>query len=494
MSNSHRVNGVELMDISQRQGRLLLPDRSFSHWEFKADVIRFADELQVKGLATDERVILKCSNSYTFCVALFTLMHLNTSVVLMDVEMNPNEMDEIQCRTGAKWFLTDDDSRLSDSACVQIKLPCFEKRAQPEGDGDREISLMGWLERKDAVILFSSGSTGKPKGIVKSGKSVVCNLRATAEAMQYRTDDVLLPMVPFFNTWGFFLLLIWWLTGCSLLICNYRYTKNLVRYLLRHRVTIVEATISTTYSTLQLLKRQPEVMEKVKNFSLRMWYTSGAPVPNNLKRDFYDHLGQPLLDYYGSTEAGNLTAGHPDDWVGSGKIIAGVDVKVVDSEGKQLPPGQIGEVFAKGNALMEGYILSPGEYHLDLQDGWMDMKDFGYFDESGHLHVLGRIDEAIHRMGSTFYLCHMERLVEDLGVLSKVVALPDERKGAYLVLFVQHPESEIAAIRKKILRTLPTYMYPDKLICLEEFPFLPVGKVDGKSLERRAEELIAPVL
>lgn len=158
--------------------------------------------------------------------------------------------------------------------------------------------------------------------------------------MQYRADDVLLPMVPFFNTWGFFLLIIWWLTGSSLFICNYRYTGNLTRYLINHPVTVVEATISTTYSTLQLLKSRRDLLQKVKNSSLRMWYTSGAPVPKTLKEDFYQHLGQP-------------------------------------------------------------------------------------------------------------------------------------------------PKADIASIRRKILKVIPTYMYPDKLICMEEFPFLPMGKIDKKQLERK---------
>ncbi|QKG85268.1 acyl--CoA ligase [Kroppenstedtia pulmonis] len=482
------------MDISQKQGKLILPDRSFSHREFKADVLRFSDELQEKGLTSDTRVILKCSNSYTFCVALFSLMHLNTSIVLMDVEMNANDMNDVQTRTHAKWFLTDDEVHVSDPACIQMKLPCFEEMTRPQGQEERDISLEGWFERRDAVILFSSGSTGRPKGIVKSGKSIFYNKQATAEAMQYRADDVLLPMVPFFNTWGFFLLIIWWLTGCSLFICNYRFTGNLTRYLINHSVTVVEATISTTYSTLQLLKSRPDLLQKVKNSSLRMWYTSGAPVSDSLKGEFYQHLGQPLLDYYGSSEAGNLTAGNLDDSVATGRVISGVEVKIVDSEGKELPPGKVGDVYAKGNALMEGYLVTPEEYRLDLKDGWMDMKDFGYFDEAGHLYVLGRKDNAIHRMGSTFYTCHMERMVEELGVLAEVVALPDERKGSYLVLFVQYPKADISSIRKKILKSIPTYMYPDKLICMDEFPFLPMGKIDKKQLERKAQELCAPVL
>lgn len=107
---------------------MILPDRSFSHREFKADVLRFSDELQAKGLTSDTRVILKCSNSYTFCVALFSLMHLNTSIVLMDVEMNANDMNDVQTRTQAKWLLTDDETDVSDPACMQMKLPWEVRR------------------------------------------------------------------------------------------------------------------------------------------------------------------------------------------------------------------------------------------------------------------------------------------------------------------------------------------------------------------------------
>jgi len=88
----------------------------------------------------------------------------------------------------------------------------------------------------------------------------------------------------------------------------------------------------------------------------------------------------------------------------------------------------------------------------------------------------------------------MERIVEELGILSKVVSFKEEKKSSFLTLFIQYPPDQSSIIRKQIISALPTYMYPDKLICIDKFPFLPNGKVHGKKLEEYAlKEVTMPI-
>ncbi|MGG4264551.1 class I adenylate-forming enzyme family protein [Peribacillus simplex] len=471
------------MDLSQKKGQLIFMDQTFTHEDFRSDVISFSKQLSNYGLKHGDRVILRCSNTYSFCVSLFSLMHIDCSIVLLDIETKESDTNKILLKTNAKWLLAEEDFE-NQIGYKHIKISTIMKESLYKKTfyKNEPICLDSWFNRSDAVILFSSGSTGIPKGMVKSGSSLFNNMHSTAIGMRYRKDDVILPIVPFFNIWGFNLIIQWWVVGCTLVICNYRTTRTISSLIEKNKVSVVEATIATTYLTLQLIDRKLENKSKICK-SLRMWYTSGAPVPQTLKNRFHEVINLPLLDYYGSSEAGNLTATNLQSTNGTGKLLPGSSVKVFNEKFEELGFGEVGHVYAKGNGLMEGYLIENNKIELSLKNGWFDMKDFGFFDEEGNLFILGRRDNAIHRMGATFFPCHMERLVEELGVMSKVVSFPDDKKGSHLILFVQSPQDNSAFIRKKVLEVVPTYMYPDEFFCLNEFPFLPNGKVDNKQLE-----------
>ncbi|QKG84483.1 acyl--CoA ligase [Kroppenstedtia pulmonis] len=474
------------MQHSDRESRIFSEGKIITFRNFNRDVLEYAEELRQKGVCSGEdRVLLKSHNSYSYCVALFSLMHLNLSVVLVDTQLKLEDVEKILSTTDAKWVLTDDLPALFKDECRVIPLPKPEV-FDSEIDFNDKIDLKDWEKRRDAVILYSSGSTGEPKGIVKSGSSVMDNAKDTVWAMGYKNDDVFLPLVPFSHVWGFSLLINWWLTNCSLMIRSYASLSSILKPLVSNKVTVVDASPSTLFLLLQHLKKKPEILSKVRDSSVRMWCTGGGLVTQKLKEDFLYHMGRPLLDGYGSSEMGNISMGSVYDSVGCGPLIPNVQVKVLSSEKMELPLGEVGEIFVKTSGMMEGYLVAPYEYCMDLEDGWFSMKDLGYLDEENHLYILGRKDQAINRMGYTFYPAHIEKQVESLGFEAKVITVADEKKGMLLVLFVGSPEKNTATVRREVLKLLPSYMYPDKLICMEKLPCTSGGihKINRRELEK----------
>lgn len=476
------------MDITQKKNSSIIYENEvYSHARFTNDVFNYSNVLLAHGVVKGDRVILCCDNNYAFLVSLFSLMHMNCSIVLLDTNTNYSDLQMINMKTKANWILTEDESFAFNGPKYISLSASFDNIGTNQAPSGIKIDVHEWYRRSDAIILFSSGSTGTPKGIVKSGASLFNNMDSTALGMGYKANEVILPVVPFFNIWGLNMIIQWWVVGCTIVICDYQNIRTLPSIINRHKISVVEATIATTYLTVQIAERNKEKVNFIKD-NIRMWFTSGAPVPLVLKNRFEKVFNIPLLDYYGSSEAGNLTSTNLSSHNGTGKVLPGLSVKVVDENFKETKSNELGHIYANGNGLMEGYLDNDGNVKLDLKNGWLDMKDFGYFDVDGNLFVIGRHDNAIHRMGATFYPCHMERIVEELGVLSKVISFTEDRKGSYLILFIQYSSEDSSALRKKIVDALPTYMYPDKLICTKEFPFLPNGKIDNKKLEKYALE------
>lgn len=482
------------MNLAQKKNSsIIYENQVYSQAQFKNDVISYSEVLLDQGIVKGDRVILCCNNNYAFLVSLFSLMHINCSIVLLDINTNQSDLKMINNKTKAKWIITESEPSALDGPNYISLSSSFNSIDTNQVPPEIEIALKEWYHRADALILFSSGSTGTPKGMVKSGASLFNNMYSTAVGMRYKSNEVILPVVPFFNIWGLNMIIQWWVVGCTIVISNYQNTRTLPSIINKYKISVVETTIATTYLIVQIAERNKENVDLITN-NIRMWFTSGAPVPQALKKRFEKVFSIPLLDYYGSSEAGNLTSTNLENHNGTGKVLPGLSVKVFDESFNEIKPGEIGHIYAKGNGLMEGYLDYNGDVHLSLNNSWLDMKDFGYFDIDGNLFVIGRRDGAIHRMGATFHPCHMERIVEEIGIMSKVVSFTEDRKGSYLILFIQHSPEKSSQIRKKIIDALPTYMYPDKLICIKEFPFLPNGKVDNKKLENSAlENLSVPI-
>jgi long-chain acyl-CoA synthetase len=481
------------MKLDQKNNSFIIDDqKEYTAVQFKSDVIRHSMVLLKHGVQEGDRVTLCCPNNYSFLVSLFSLMHVNCSIVLLDPDISSTDFDWIHKKTRSHWILSTENAGVEHTTFINLHST-IKAASTISQQNDMDIDLTQWYHRRDAVILFSSGSTGLPKGIMKSGASLFLNMYSTAIGMRYNHDEVILPVVPFFNIWGLNMIIQWWVTGGTLIVCDYQSTRTLPSIINQRNVSVVEATIATTYLIVQLAERNVKHVQQIKR-NVRMWFTSGAPVPNVLKERFYSVFGIPLLDYYGSSEAGNLTSTNLGHLKGTGTLLPGSSVKIFNEDFIETIPGEIGHIYAKGNGLMEGYLDEVGNASLPLLNGWLDMKDFGYFDEEGNLFVIGRHDGAIHRMGATFYPCHMERIVEELGILSKVVSFKEEKKSSFLTLFIQYPPDQSSIIRKQIISALPTYMYPDKLICIDKFPFLPNGKVHGKKLEEYAlKEVTMPI-
>ncbi|MGW6917513.1 class I adenylate-forming enzyme family protein [Kitasatospora sp. NPDC054939] len=449
-------------------------------------VLGCRDELLRRGLRPGDRVVLLAGNSPEFAAALLALIALDASIVLADHQQTPEQALQTLVRAHARWVLTDTGDpatpmgaalarALPSGRVVDLRTAC----RTPVAAGSPPIGFDRWRARRDGLVLWSSGSTGRPKGIVRSGAAMLTNTEATQQAMRYRADDVLLPLLPFSHQYGMSLVLLWWQTGCSLLVAPYHRLSTAVGLIGRYGVTVVDAAPPTYHALLQVFERRPAL--RTSAGSVRMWCVGGAPLPVPLAERFRGTLGLPLLDGYGLSELGNVALAVPEHPAACGRPLDGVRLRIDE------PVDGVGEVLVDSPGLMSGYLADDGGLR-PVGPGWFRTGDLGRIGPDGSLQVIGR-NQAVHRMGYTLYPESLRRQAEQCGRPVAVVAVEDERRGCRVVFFVEDPSLRDAAHwRARFDGLLAAYERPNLVVVLERFPLTRTGKVDRVRLTATAAE------
>lgn len=461
-----------------------------------AHVHRTADVLKGMGVLPSHRVALHAGNSPAFVRALLGLMQLGAGVVLVDHLRSVGSAQQAAARVGADWLIRERQLPSDPSGPVPVlSLADLTERLYPSDPpgGERDentgaLSFDAWASRDDALIAWSSGSTGEPKAIVRSGRSVLANTDRTIARMGYRRQDVLAPLLPFSHQYGFSLVLIAQVTGCDLLLTPYTRLDRALRAVAEHRATVVDATPSSFRSLLRLAARRPALVAELR--AVRMWCTGGAPLDDNLARDFRATVGLPLLDGYGSTELGNVALagpGAPEDCL----PLPGLEVTVRDASGRRLPAGQPGEVWVRSPDVMRGCLRPDGTTVQPPEPGDFRTHDLGVLDARGSLRVLGRMS-ATTRHGYTLYPAHLARRAEQYGRPVHVAPVQDGRRGTRLVFLVEDPEQRSpGAWFADFEKVLEPYELPNLVLVLDRFPLNNNGKTDVRALEERARWALA---
>ncbi|MGH3897843.1 MAG: aldehyde dehydrogenase family protein [Pseudonocardiaceae bacterium] len=452
------------------------------------EAVSAAAELEQRGMAAGDRALLIAANSPEFVLALLALIHLDVSIVLVDPRQTQSEIERLAAVSRASWALVGTSGELpTDLPVNEVQIGALFAEMAPDAGG-KSLSFAAWAERADALIVWSSGSTGLPKGVVRSGRSLLINTEQTCERMGYRETDVMIPFLPFSHQYGFSVVLTWWAAGCSLVLAPYSRVDLGLRLAAQAGATVVDAAPSTYHTILNLSERHPELLAGLDR--VRMWCVGGAPLDPSLADRFSKEFGLPLLDGYGSTEAGNIALAAPDNPVGCGRPLDGVELQIIDDDGKPVGTGKTGEIVVQSLALMEGYLPPDGDG--DAGAGAFRTNDLGYLDADGNLYVVGR-KFAIHRLGHTIYPEALERRASACGRPVVVVPLEDQRRGSQLIFVVADPAGgEPRHWRSEIAALLPSYEHPNHVIVVDRIPVNRNGKPDMARLRAMAAEGLAP--
>jgi HIP---CoA ligase len=345
-------------------------------------------------------------------------------------------------------------------------------------------------------ILFTSGTTGLPKGAMLTHGASVAAYDAWTSVVGLRHGDRYLIVNPFFHTFGLKAgILACLITGATIVPHAVFDVDSVMARVVAERVSMLPGAPTIYQSILD----HPRVRDFDMS-TLRLAVTGAAAVPVELIKRMRAELSfETIVTGYGLTEATGIATmcRHDDDAetiaTTAGRAIPGVEVLVVNDDGKELPAGEPGEVVVRGYNVMRGFVDDPeGTADAIDADGWLHTGDIGIMDERGNLRITDRKKDMYIVGGFNAYPAEIENMILAHPSVSQVavIGVPDPRLGevgfAFVIARPEHavdPDELISWCRER----MANYKVPRHVEVVDAFPLNATGKVLKYELRRTVQ-------
>ena len=476
---------------------LRMDDTDLTYGEFRDAALQVAGSLQARGISPGDRVGMVLPNVLSFPVVFYGALLAGAVVVPMNPLLKAREVEYYLRDSGARLVVALEPSAdpvVEAAGTVGIEAVTVGP-ALPEalmGGG----ALDAAVERADddlAVILYTSGTTGQPKGAELTHANLAGNCRTTADTLAENTaDDVIMGCLPLFHVFGLTCGLDTAVLRGSLLTLIPRFDgAKALSVIARDRVTIFEG-VPTMFAG--MLHSADAGSTDVS--SLRLCVSGGSAMPVEIMRAFEEKFGCIVLEGYGLSETSPVASfNHPHAERKPGSIgtpIAGVEMRLVDDDGKDVTAAEVGEIAIRGENVMKGYWQRAEETQKAIPDGWFRTGDLARVDEEGYFFIVDRKKEMIIRGGYNVYPREIEEALYEHPAVAEVacigIAHPElGEEVAAAVALKPGAAAEVDELRAFVKKRVAAYKYPRHLWLVEALPKGPTGKILRRSVEVPAE-------
>jgi long-chain acyl-CoA synthetase len=348
----------------------------------------------------------------------------------------------------------------------------------------------------DAFLFYTSGTTGKPKGALLTHSNAlyaVMGVRSVLHSDEEKGDEVALIFLPLFHVNAMMSMISGLYSGISITLRTSFSASEFGEVVERYKVTFFSG-VPAVYNILILVADE---VKKHDLSSLKFGICGAAPLSEETFKKFESIYGIKIIEGYGLTEGTVVSTLNPLNGVrkiGSiGKALPGQEVKIVNDDGKELPPKEIGEIVIRGGAIMKRYYKRPEETSQTIVDGWLHTGDIGYMDEEGYFYIIDRKKDLIIRGGENIYPKEIENaLYEHPKVMdAAVIGVPDKVMGEEAKAFiVLKPGEKMNAeeIQDYLKTKLASFKIPKYVEFVDDLPKNIIGKVLKKELKAREKE------
>lgn len=472
--------------------------RPTTYGALRDQVAHLRGGLRSLGVGPGDRVVLLCGNGRHFVLGYLATLGLGAVVVPLNPASPAPEIEREIAKVGAKVVVVEPAAahawnRLDRATVPTVTSVVATETASVEGSVDlADLLAVDPVDPVDvepdalAALMFTSGTAGAPRAAMLSHANLLANLEQQRSTdVGVTPDDVVYGVLPLFHIFGLNVVLGLSLARGATVVLVQRFDPSTALDTIRERGVTVVPGAPPLWLAFSHFDDAP-----ADSFAgVRLALTGAARMPEEAMRRLHERFGLDIREGYGLTEASPVvtsSAGMPAKYGSVGKVLDGIDVRLVDESGDDVVQGDSGEIWVKGPNVFLGYLDDPEQTAKVLTaDGWLRTGDIGTADDEGYLYLVDRAKDLIIVSGFNVYPAEVEEVLgEHPGVAEVgVVGVPHPHHGEAVKAFVvaapgTHLDED--QLIEWCSDHLARYKCPTKILFVDELP----RNVSGKLLRR----------
>lgn len=480
-------------------------DKTYTNVETKRFADEFANGLRQLGVEKGDRVMVCMPNCPEVIIAYHGISRAGAIIVPVMFMLHPKELHYIALNSRAKAVITSsfvlqNVEKSLEGLPLKPQLIITDFPSEENAKNFYEVMAQdGGIVSADAdvddtaVILYTSGTTGNPKGVLLTHKNLYSNAENSAKHNETERGATL-GVLPLAHVYGLTVSNVCFLTGSSIVIFPNFDVIDVFKAIEKYKVKSFSAVPAMIYAMLSYPQADQYDLSSLESVG-----SGSAPLPVALLHAFQQRFGAKVFEGYGLSEAAPVVTAHKKGIeIKPGSVgipIPGVEVKVVNDYGDEVPAGEVGELIVRGDNVTPGYYQNHDESKRVLKDGWLFTGDMARMDDEGYLYIVDRKKDLIIRGGFNIYPRDVEEILNAHGGVAEaaVVGVPDERMGEEMVACVVRKQgSEVS--EEELIRYCQDHLAknktPRRVLFLEALPRNGVGKILKTRLRQTAAEIV----
>jgi long-chain acyl-CoA synthetase len=470
------VNLVSLFEESVQKHAdrpvLIADNQRITYKQLQTAVSAVYQSLKKLGVQKGDKVAIMLPNIPEFVYYCFATFQSGAVAVLLNTSSTSYELTYLLNNSDAKILVTHPSGEKRYQEIKDKLETCYtvlavnpgQNHVAAEPDGSPG-PLSAAIDPDDpAIMIYTAGLTGKPLGAVLTHANLCSELDVVHATFRRTPDDVGLCLIPLFHSFGVTVNMLNVIqAGCSTVMMDRLTMDGLFSTLEREKITYIVA-VPRLYMGMVFYEKAA----KYDLSSLKLCVTGGSAMPADFIPVFEQKFSVRILEGYGLTEASPACSFNRMETVAKpgsiGTALEGIDIKIVDEDGREVPRNTIGELIVRGGNVMKGYYKDEAATASVLKDGWLYTGDLGRMDEENYIFLTGIKKRMIITSGFNVYprevetILNMHPAVQDALVTGKEDLLRGELVKAQIVLRDGfHPDE------KDIIRHCKVYLSPYKV-------------------------------
>lgn len=464
---------------------------------------RLGNALAGVGIEPGDRVALLMVNGKRYLEAYHAIATIGAAAVPLNFRFVASEIEYVVNHSGAKALIYDSAFapvvKQLDGKLASVGANLVVSDGAPGAAGlSYEALVEEASPERPAVTVdpegcffqgYTAGTTGFPKGCVNVHRGFVDFFKRTALLWTIGPKDVELVPAPLFHEAPTLFAMTQIFRGGAVVVTKETQPPDILRRIAEHRTTWA-FMVPTMWDALV----SSGLVKKEQVSSMRVLVSAGAPLLTHTKEAILEQFPTAgLNEFYGGTEVGIVTNIFPEDQrrkVRSvGRPIPGFHVRLLGEDGKDVPQGEVGEIYVKGPILIREYFKNPEATAAARRGEWFTLGDMGSFDEEGYLHIVDRRKDMIITGGEHVFPTELESILHTHPAVAQVavVGIPDKRWGEVILAAVVLKAGQRATEEELIKHCdgrVARFKVPKRIQFMDQLPMSAFGKILRREVRR----------